>query len=379
MGNSLNPFIQGQLAAFQWKQQLEQLLSARQGRELAQSAEERNAKLFPLKEQQEQLALQTGQLGLKSGQERLTNLQLQNQQLKRQLAAFADPSALDGLRKDIESIPDLTPEEKLGAQIALQESAQSLDLTPARSYVRDVILERGRERRSKRAQEELQNRLEQSITAADRRFFAGLQLREKQFQERVFTDEQAELAARQIAAGQATLKDYPQAQRIKIGQIAEKKDLLFLPPAVRQDISKLEKGKAVIERFKKTLEDFASDKSVKNAFRLSTQRLAFARPIGKGVFGEVGVFTDQDKEDFANILSPGGVPLAIFTKKPENVTNEEISLAFLAIQDLEGVVNDVQERTISSSFKTFRRTPPPSKDDLTKDEEQLLRDAGIIP
>ena len=354
------------MAARQMAAQLEQLLGARQGRELAQSqegraqsqesraaAEEtRRAELFPQQKQAQELGIQSAQLGLKTEQEKLTGLELQNKRLKGLVEQFSNPKALDDLRKSIEGI-DLTQEEKAGFDVALEESKQSFDLTPARTYIKDIILERGRNRRSKEQQDAIEKRLDASIAAADRRFFAGLDLRQKQQEAREGTEDDAQRAADRIASGEVKINDFSVASRNKI--LRKLEGYRIVPQKTRDELKKLGKGEEVVSLFEKTLDDFADNPTAANAFRLSTQRVALARPIGKGIFGEVGVFTDQDKEDFANILSPGGVAIAFLAKKPQDWNQEDISLAYQAVADIKGLISRIRERELSGSFSQIRR------------------------
>lgn len=347
---TLNSYIRGALAARQLAAQMEELLGARQQRTIQQQQAQRAEELFPLQKQRAEQELdlfstqkKQAELGLERGQEELSGLKLQNQKLKKVLEQFTDPSVFEGLRKEVESL-DLTPEEKVGFDIALQESAQSFDLTPARTYVKDIILERGRNKRSETSQKAIEERLTRQIDAADRRFFAGLSERQRQFQERAGSEEDAELAAQRIATGQAKLTDFSVNARNKI--IRKLQGFKIVPPKVREELVKVDQAESIVDQFEKSLLDFVEDKSAKNAFRLSVQRNAFARKLGRAL-GEVGVFTDQDKADFARLISPGGVPIA--------AVSEDIS--FQAIQDIRELFNSVRERQLSGAFKAFPDSP----------------------
>ena len=384
MGNTINSYLRGVLLAHQQAAQIEQLLAARQSRTIQGQQAQRAEELFPLQKQQAEmqiqqeqelnplrkrqaeLGIQTGEAGLEKGKLELDTLRLQNQRLKKMMEAFTDPKALEGIKKEADSL-NLTPEEKLGLNVSLQESAQSFDLTPARTYIKDVILERGRNRRSDNQQREAEERLNRAIDAADRRFFAGLGERQRQFEQRAGSEEDSELAANRIATGEAKLTDFSVNARPRI--LRKLEGSRIVPPKAREELKKIGQAESIVDQFEKTLLDFVEDKSAKNAFRLSTQRNAFARKLGRAL-GEVGVFTDQDKQDFARLLSPGGVVIAAVSD----------DIAFQAIDDMRELFNRVRQREIEGVFREFPRDggkpkeapkPAPSTNDRIK---ELLKD-----
>lgn len=346
---SINSYLQGALLAQQQIAQFEQILASRQQRTqsaqqfpMQQKQMQSGVELNPLRKRQLELGIETGEQGLLKSKEELSGLKLTNERLRNMMKQFTDPKALDELRKGVEGI-GLTPEEKAGFDIAIQESAQSMDFTPARTYVKDIILERGRNRRSDTQQTAVEERLNKSIEAADKRFFAGLAQRQTQFEERRGTEEDAKNFAGRVATGEMTIGEVPRDSRAAV--LRSLGSSKIIPAKIRGELGGMNAAEAATDQFEKTLTQYLNSKSPADAIRLRAQREGFTRILGRAL-GEKGVFTDYDKADFARVLGPG---LIISTASPE--------LAYQQIQDVRDLLNGVRQRKLEGYFKTFSNKP----------------------
>lgn len=160
------------------------------------------------------------------------------------------------------------------------------------------------------------------------------------------TDEDIDGLARQVGTGQVNITNLPSPVRLKVLKSLSARGQTILPKELRTNLSKANTAFAILDKLEDTLEDVEKSKGTaefaKNILRLQREATGTARQIGRA-FGEVGVFTDQDKEDFRRLLTGFGGVAGLTT-----LAGTQPKLIRTFLED----VRDILNRTLQRQFKS---------------------------
>lgn len=187
-----------------------------------------------------------------------------------------------------------------------------------------------------------------------------------------------------LNSGEATLSQVPSGKqggfmRDKVVRVMTGMDLSIMTPKMQEKLSQFIPAQAAVEKLEGTLSDIQNAQGFvatsAATMQLNREVKAFSRLVGRAI-GEKGVFTDADKDDFANLLQPwgGGVTTAITA----NVAPE---YSAQVLKELKKLMDKVKQREFAGVRERAKGPFPPgaagtSAPGVPKTAEEYLRSLG---
>jgi hypothetical protein len=130
------------------------------------------------------------------------------------------------------------------------------------------------------------------------------------------TPEQVQPFVDRLNGGQIKFSEVPKEYKAPVLEAMGRQGKAILTPTMETKLDQFFEAQSAINKVKQDLESFSGGswsapiEKVKAGYQLKADVDGLTRMIGRAM-GEKGVFTDQDKADFAKILSPGLVVSAM--------------------------------------------------------------------
>lgn len=189
--------------------------------------------------------------------------------------------------------------------------------------------------------------------------------------------------ANQVATGQIKVSEVP-GVALKKAVLAHMGmgDIAVPSKALLDKMDQYTPAIAAVAKIEGTLKTYMDPNTpaIKRAEALAqfdTERNALSRHVGRN-FGEKGVFTDQDKKDFARLLAPGTMATAIFPSFARNRLNELKKLVddiktreFEQFQDRTGAKLAFPNPAAPKAPKTYKHYAKNAKGDLQGSDDGL--------